>query len=69
MASVMSSPAENRVRISATKLLINTRWIPSVSGKTFGTINPSTGEEICQVAEADLAHPVQPVVVVVGMKL
>jgi aldehyde dehydrogenase (NAD+) len=55
MASVMSSPAENRVRISATKLLINNQWVPSASGKTFPTINPSTGEEICQIAEADAA--------------
>ncbi len=55
MASVMSSPAENRVRISATRLLINNQWIPSISGKTFATINPSTGEEICQIAEADSA--------------
>jgi aldehyde dehydrogenase (NAD+) len=55
MASVMSSPAENQVRISATKLLINNRWVASESGKTFGTINPSTGEEICQIAEADAA--------------
>jgi aldehyde dehydrogenase (NAD+) len=55
MASVMSSPAENQVRISATKLLINNRWVPSESGKTFATINPSTGEEICQIAEADAA--------------
>jgi aldehyde dehydrogenase (NAD+) len=55
MASVMSSPAENQVRISATKLLINNRWISSESGKTFATINPSTGEEICQIAEADAA--------------
>jgi aldehyde dehydrogenase (NAD+) len=55
MASVMSSPAENKVRISATKILINNRWVPSVSGKTFATINPSTGEEICQIAEADSA--------------
>jgi aldehyde dehydrogenase (NAD+) len=51
----MSSPAENQVRISATKLLINNRWVPSESGKTFATINPSTGEEICQIAEADAA--------------
>jgi aldehyde dehydrogenase (NAD+) len=36
-----------------TKLLINNRWVPSQSGKTFPTINPATGEEICQVAEAD----------------
>ncbi len=55
MASVMSSPAENKVRISATKLLINNRWVASESGKTFATVNPSTGEEICQVAEADAA--------------
>jgi aldehyde dehydrogenase (NAD+) len=36
-----------------TKLLINNRWVPNESGRTFPTINPSTGEEICQVAEAD----------------
>ena len=51
----MSSPKDNQVAVSATKLLINNRWITSESGKTFGTINPATGEEICQVAEADAA--------------
>src|ERR1700689_4697058 len=55
MASVLSSPTESRVAISATKLLINNRWVPAESGKTFATVNPSTGEEICQVAEADSA--------------
>jgi aldehyde dehydrogenase (NAD+) len=55
MASVMSSAQESRVAVSATKLLINNRWIPSESGKTFATINPATGEEICQVSEADAA--------------
>jgi hypothetical protein len=55
MATVVSSPNPSQVAISATKLLINNRWIASESGKTFGTINPSTGEEICQVAEADSA--------------
>ncbi len=54
MASVMTSPAE-KVNISATKLLINNRWVNAESGKTFGTVNPSTGEEICQIAEADSA--------------
>ncbi|HEY7389308.1 MAG TPA: aldehyde dehydrogenase family protein, partial [Bryobacteraceae bacterium] len=39
----------------ATKILINNRWVPSASGKTFATIDPSTSEEICQVAEADAA--------------
>ena len=37
---------------TATKLLINNEWVASVSGKTFPTINPATGEEIAQVAEA-----------------
>ena len=55
MASVVSSPKDSQIAISATKLLINNRWIASESGKTFGTINPSTGEEICQVAEAGAA--------------
>ncbi len=55
MASVLSAPVKNRVAVSATKLLINNRWVSSVSGKTFATIDPSTGEEICQIAEADAA--------------
>ena len=55
MASVMSKPQEIQVAVSATKLLINNRWIASESGKTFATINPSTGEEIRQIAEADAA--------------
>ncbi|XP_047217894.1 aldehyde dehydrogenase, mitochondrial-like isoform X2 [Girardinichthys multiradiatus] len=37
------------------KLFINNEWQDAVSGKTFSTINPSTGEVICQVAEADKA--------------
>lgn len=41
------------IAIGPTKILINNRWVSSRSGKTFPTINPSTGEEICQVAEAD----------------
>lgn len=55
MASVLSSPSENRVAVSATKLLIDNRWVNSQSGRTFPTINPATGQEICQVAEADAA--------------
>jgi len=55
MASVMTSPEQTSARISATKLLINNRWVNSESGRTFATINPATGEEICQVAEADAA--------------
>src|SRR5262245_60633079 len=36
-------------------LFINGKFVDSVSGKTFAAINPSTGETICQVAEADKA--------------
>ncbi|XP_034730806.1 aldehyde dehydrogenase, mitochondrial-like [Etheostoma cragini] len=36
-----------------TKLFINNQWQDAASGKTFPTINPATGEVICQVAEAD----------------
>src|SRR3954447_3620432 len=54
MATV-TSPVSTPVPITATKLLINNQWVESASGKTFPTINPSTGEEICQVAEADEA--------------
>src|ERR1700745_2046939 len=43
------------VKIGPTKLLINGKWVDSASGKTFPTINPSTGEVIAQVAEADAA--------------
>src|SRR5579864_8270378 len=44
---------EPNVKISATKLLINGAWVDSASGKTFPTINPSSGEVITQVAESD----------------
>src|SRR3981081_4855101 len=44
---------EPTVRASATKPPINGQWVNSTSGKTFPTINPSTGEVITQVAEAD----------------
>ena len=37
------------------QLLINNKWVESSAGRCFATINPATGEEICQVAEADAA--------------
>jgi aldehyde dehydrogenase (NAD+) len=46
---------EPKIKISATKLLIGNKWVDSLSGKTFPTINPATGEVITQVAEADAA--------------
>jgi aldehyde dehydrogenase (NAD+) len=55
MVSVLPTPVTNEITPSVTKLLINGRWVASESGKTFATVNPSTGEEICQVGEADAA--------------
>ncbi|RIV82572.1 aldehyde dehydrogenase family protein [Aurantiacibacter xanthus] len=32
-------------------LIIDGKSVPAISGKTFATVNPATGQEICQVAE------------------
>ncbi len=37
------------------KMLINNNWVDAVSGKTFPTYDPSTGEVLAQVAEGDRA--------------
>ncbi|HXU14973.1 MAG TPA: aldehyde dehydrogenase family protein [Terriglobales bacterium] len=37
------------------KMLINGHWVDSVSGKTFPTYDPSTGEVLATVAEGDRA--------------
>src|SRR5437763_11724411 len=36
-------------------MLVGGKWVDSVSGKTFPTVNPATGDVICQVAEGDKA--------------
>jgi phenylacetaldehyde dehydrogenase len=35
------------------KMLINGKWVNAISGKTFPTYNPSTGEVLAHVAEGD----------------
>jgi acyl-CoA reductase-like NAD-dependent aldehyde dehydrogenase len=35
------------------KMLIGGKWVEAASGKTFDTINPSTGQVLAKVAEAD----------------
>jgi aldehyde dehydrogenase (NAD+) len=47
--------AIERPRVEDQRMLIDGKWQGSVSGKTFATINPATGEVICQVAEGDKA--------------
>lgn len=39
--------------VKYTQIFINNEWRNSVSGKVFPTINPSTGEKICDVQEGD----------------
>ena len=49
MSSTHSKASD--LEIKYTKLFINNEWHKAVNGKTFPAINPSTGEEICQVEE------------------
>src|SRR5437016_3864714 len=44
-----------RPQVKDQPLFIGGKWLDSVSGKTFATVNPSTGQIICQVAEGDKA--------------
>src|SRR5438477_10228257 len=37
------------------KMLINGNWVDAVSGKTFPSYDPSTGEALATVAEGDRA--------------
>ena len=41
--------------VKFTKVFINNKWVDALSGKTFATINPSTGEKIVDVQESDAA--------------
>jgi aldehyde dehydrogenase (NAD+) len=63
MISTMLVASEVEVAFPELKLLINNQWVTSESGKTFATVNPSTGEEICHVAEADAVDVDKAVVV------
>lgn len=52
---VTATRPDTNIKIGPTQLLINNEWVDSASGKRFETINPATGEVICDVAEADAA--------------
>jgi len=41
--------------VRETECFIGGQWTPAVSGKTFATVNPTTEEVICEVAEGDAA--------------
>ena len=53
MATVVAPIALPKVK--HTECFIDGQWRPSMSGKTFETINPATEEVICDVAEGDKA--------------
>ncbi len=42
-------------KVTDKKMLIAGQWVNAASGKTFETINPTTGDVICRVAEGDKA--------------
>jgi aldehyde dehydrogenase (NAD+) len=52
-----SKPSAKRSKpaVPDQKMLIGGQWVSAKSGKTFETHDPSTGEVICRVAEADAA--------------
>jgi hypothetical protein len=50
-----SSAALEFLKSSPKKLLINGKWVPSKSGKTFETLNPANEEVLALVAEGDKA--------------
>ncbi|MHC4321793.1 MAG: aldehyde dehydrogenase family protein [Planctomycetota bacterium] len=47
--------SKKELKIKPGKLFINGKWVDSVSGKTFDTLNPATEEVITCVAEGDRA--------------
>ncbi len=50
-----TAPTAKSVKVRQTKMLIDGKWVDSASGKTFETLNPSTGTVIAKVAEGDKA--------------
>ncbi|KAK3583542.1 hypothetical protein CHS0354_026126 [Potamilus streckersoni] len=51
----LATAPDRKPKVKFAKIFINNEFVNSVSGKTFPTINPSTGEVICEVAEGDKA--------------
>jgi len=54
-ATAPRAKAPKAPKVKDQPLFIGGKWLDSVSGKTFPTLNPATGATICQVAEGDKA--------------
>lgn len=58
MAATATAPAKKYAPPKVKEqqpMFVGGKWVDSQSGKTFPTLNPATGETICQVAEGDKA--------------
>jgi len=58
MATATAAPPKpkyTKPKVADQKMLVGGKWVSSVSGKTFPTIDPTSGETICNVAEGDKA--------------
>ncbi len=53
MPATAPKPKHAAPKVADQKMFIGGKFVESVSGKTFDTINPSTSEVICRVAEGD----------------
>jgi aldehyde dehydrogenase (NAD+) len=59
MSTAISQPSRaskaSKIHVRQTRMLIDGKWVDSVSGRTFETINPANGEVIAHVAEGEKA--------------
>jgi acyl-CoA reductase-like NAD-dependent aldehyde dehydrogenase len=55
IAGIKTPATIDFLKASPRKLLINGKWLPSKSGKTFETVNPANEEALALVAEGDKA--------------
>lgn len=53
LATLAEVKIDDSPEIKYNQVFINNNFVDSVSGKTFPTVNPATGEKICDVAEGD----------------
>ena len=51
-AEALSEPAQEFLARTPGKLLIGGEWSTPADGRTFATVDPATGDEICAVAQA-----------------
>ncbi len=54
-AARSGKPRHARPKVSDQKMLIGGKWVNAQSGKTFETIDPTSGAALCNVAEGDKA--------------